>query len=101
MVGKKTELKAVPFFWRMFSCTGIKYSGHGAFDDVHIVGDLEKLNFVSFYLDKNEQVIVVTLAGMSVGPLAPSYVEYRTQGKTLYKSDLQLDHPAFMKLLNQ
>lgn len=100
MIGKKTELKAVPFFWAMLFGTGIKYSGHGRFKDVHIVGDLEKLDFAAYYLDENEQVIAMASAGMSPGPAVPTYAEYRTQGKQLFKADLHPDAFGFMKLLN-
>lgn len=100
MIGKKTELKAVPFFWAMLFGTGIKYSGHGRFKDVHIVGDVEKFDFAAYYLDENDEVIAMASAGQSSGPVVPTYAEYRTQGKKLLKADLHPEPLAFMRRLN-
>lgn len=101
MLGKKTELKAVPFFWAMLFGTGIKYSGHGRFKNVHIVGDVEKFDFAAYYLDEHDEVIAMASAGMSSGSVVPSYAEYRTQGQKLFKTDLQPEPFAFMSRLNK
>jgi hypothetical protein len=68
MLGKKTPLRSVPFFWTVFFFflvsghspvmtpqvqygKSLRYCGHlPTYDDVIVHGDLENFKFIAFYL---------------------------------------------------
>lgn len=95
MIGKATELKAVPFFWTMLFGKGFRYTGYGKPHDTIIEGDLEQLKFVAFYLDANRKVIGMASCGHD--PVVSQYAEYLSQGKTLYENQLKPDPFAWTK----
>jgi len=89
MVGKETQLKAVPFFWTVLFGKSFRYSGYGKFDSIRIEGDLNELKFFAFYFDKNDKVIAV--ASCMRDPLVAKFAELQSQGKALYKNQLEPD----------
>jgi len=101
MAGTAKPLKTVPFFWHTIFGVSVRYAGHGKPADVHVVGDLEKMDFAAFFLDKNDKAIAVATCGQSPGPAAADFAEFLAQGKTWTKSDLISDPYAFRKQLNQ
>lgn len=95
MVGKITELKAVPFFWTMLFGKGFRYTGYGRPHETIIEGDLEQLKFVAFYLDATGKVIGMASCGRD--PVVSQFAEYLSQGKTLHKNQLNPDPFAWTK----
>lgn len=93
MVGKKTALKAVPFFWTVLFGKSFRYSGHGTPHEIIIDGDLKELKFIAFYLDKNGKVIA--MASCMRDPYVAQFAELLSQGKTLHKSELEPDRFAW------
>lgn len=100
MVGKNTEIRAVPFFWCMLFGTGFRYAGHGRSSDVLVFGDLEKMDFVAFYIGDDNKVIACASSGPTPGPVVAHFAEFLSQGKTLYRNDLDSDPYAFIKQIN-
>ncbi|XP_073831082.1 apoptosis-inducing factor 3 isoform X2 [Musca autumnalis] len=90
MVGKSPEeLRAVPFFFTMLFGKGFRYSGYGSYSDVFIEGDLENLKFVAYFLDGQDKVVGVASCGRD--PIVAQFAELQSQGKQLYRKDLQED----------
>ncbi|XP_058814882.1 apoptosis-inducing factor 3-like isoform X2 [Topomyia yanbarensis] len=92
MVGKPTELKAVPYFWTMLFGKGFRYSGYGRPHETIIEGDLKQLTFIAFYLNADEKVIGMASCGRD--PIVSQFAEFLSQGRTLHKRDLSPD-PLF------
>lgn len=68
MVGVKTPVSEIPFFWTRFWNKSLHYTGYAAsYDEVHVEGDLKKLEFVAWYI-KNDRVMAVS--AMNKGPVA-------------------------------
>lgn len=119
MVGKREALKAVPFFWTMVFGTPFRYSGYGRASDSLVFGDLEKMDYVAYFLNNDNKVISITSCGptpgkifcmptltlsltfhLITGPVVAHWAEYTTQGKTLYRKDLEPDPYAWVKEIN-
>uniref|UniRef100_A0A336MTC2 CSON004870 protein n=1 Tax=Culicoides sonorensis TaxID=179676 RepID=A0A336MTC2_CULSO len=100
MVGKTKELKAVPFFWTMLFGTSFKYAGHGRASDSLVFGDLEKLDYVAYYLNDDNKVISISSCGYTAGPIVAHWAEFTSQGKTLYRKDLEPDPHAWVQQIN-
>lgn len=88
MLNKKTEMRAVPYFWTMLFGKGIRYSGHGKYDDILYYGSVKDLKFIAFYL-QNDRVIATSSCNMD--PYVSKFAEYLSQGKKLYRNDLLAD----------
>ncbi|XP_056602552.1 apoptosis-inducing factor 3 isoform X1 [Triplophysa dalaica] len=87
MMGKATDIKAVPYFWTAMFGKSIRYAGYGdGFDDVVIQGDLEELKFVAFYTKSEE---VVSVASMNYDPIVSRVAEVFGSGKTIRKRDVE------------
>lgn len=97
MAGKKTMLKAVPVFWTRVFETLFLYCGHGSSTHIQIVGSVDKLDFVAFYFDKNEKVIAMLARKGDGVPYVPHFAEFLSQGKSLYKNQLTVDHFFWIK----
>lgn len=94
MLNKKTPLKAVPYFWTMLFGKGIRYAGHGKYDDILYYGDVKGLKFLAFYL-QNDRVIAVSSCTMD--PYVSKFAEKLAQGKKIYRKDLEGDMLAWAK----
>ncbi|XP_008179248.1 apoptosis-inducing factor 3 isoform X2 [Acyrthosiphon pisum] len=83
MLGKKTPIKSVPFFWTALFGTSIRFAGfnHG-YTDVLINGDLENFKAVVYYCKGNEVVAVATVGS---DPIAAQFAELLGSGRTLNK----------------
>lgn len=91
MAGKVEALQAVPFFWTMLFGKSFRYSGYGKASDVKIVGSVEELKFVAFYLDGENNVIAT--ASCNRDPVVAQYAELMAMGKKLHKNDLEDEDP--------
>jgi apoptosis-inducing factor 3 len=61
MLGQRTPLRNVPFFWTYHFDKTIKYLGHAdTWDDVSIIGDVRRLNFIALLSRRNEVIAVVS-----------------------------------------
>nr|QHB15539.1 apoptosis-inducing factor 3 [Bemisia tabaci] len=86
MVGKKTSLRTVPFFWTMLFGMSVRYAGYGGgFDKVEVVHE-DILKFVAYYLQKDE---VVAIATLGKDPIAAKFAELLYEGKKLTTSDIK------------
>ncbi|XP_072397902.1 apoptosis-inducing factor 3-like [Diabrotica undecimpunctata] len=85
MIGKKTALKTVPYFWTKLGPLSIRYCGFGVYDDIIYTGDVENFKFVAFYLE-NDEVIAVSSCGMD--PYVSKFAELTAQGRKLKREDL-------------
>jgi NADPH-dependent 2,4-dienoyl-CoA reductase/sulfur reductase-like enzyme len=63
IMGKRTEVHSVPFFWTTQYGKSIRYAGHALrWDDFLIDGDVEAMNFAGYYVEKNKIVAVVAVS---------------------------------------
>ncbi|MEH2168682.1 MAG: FAD-dependent oxidoreductase [Nostoc sp.] len=59
MTGKAVKFKGLPLFWTMQFDFPLRYIGHAqSWDEIIVDGDLQKQEFIAFYL-KNNQVLAV------------------------------------------
>ncbi|MEH1955992.1 FAD-dependent oxidoreductase [Nostoc sp.] len=59
MAGKAVKFRGIPFFWTMQFKFSLRYIGHAqSWDEMIVDGDLQKQQFVAFYI-KNNQVLAV------------------------------------------
>ncbi|XP_072379894.1 apoptosis-inducing factor 3 [Diabrotica undecimpunctata] len=86
ILGKRTPLKAVPYFWTMLYGKGIRYAGHGEYDDIIYHGDVSQYKFVAFYL-KDDIVVATSSCGMD--PIVSQFAELLAQNKKITKEELQ------------
>ncbi|XP_055922847.1 apoptosis-inducing factor 3 isoform X2 [Eupeodes corollae] len=91
MAGKSEELRAVPFFWTVLFGKGFRYSGYGKPTEIKIIGNVQELKFVAFYLDGENNVIAA--ASCNRDPIVAQYAELLAMGKTLQKDDLEAEDP--------
>jgi len=63
MMGKKTPVRAVPYFWTVQGKAGsLRYCGHAlAWDKVLVDGDLDAMKFVAYLINKDKVMAVVSL----------------------------------------
>jgi len=84
MLGKKTPIKSVPFFWTALFGTSIRFAGYNrGYTDVLINGDLENFKAVLYYCKGNDVVAVATIGS---DPIAAQFAELLRSGKTLNKN---------------
>ncbi|XP_057654676.1 apoptosis-inducing factor 3-like isoform X1 [Diorhabda carinulata] len=88
LLDKKTPLKAVPYFWTMLYGKGIRYAGHGDYDEIIYHGDVSGFKFVAFYIKDG---VVVSTSSCGMDPVVSQFAELLAQGKTLTKEDLKGD----------
>lgn len=94
MLNKKTELRAVPYFWTMLFGKGIRYAGHGKYDDILYYGNVEQLKFIAFYLQNDR---VIGASSCSMDPYVSKFAENLSEGKKLFRKDLEGDMLAWAK----
>lgn len=99
MCGKKTELKAVPFFWTMLFGKSFRYAGHGKPSEIKIIGSLENFKFVAYYLNEEGQVIAASSCGYD--PIVAQFAEFLSQGKILHKTDIEDDPFKWTQRINE
>ncbi|MEH2349840.1 MAG: FAD-dependent oxidoreductase [Nostoc sp.] len=59
MAGKAVKFRGLPFFWTMQFKFSLRYAGHAeSWDEIVVDGDLQKQEFIAFYI-KNNQVLAV------------------------------------------
>ncbi|MFN6571124.1 FAD-dependent oxidoreductase [Dendronalium sp. ChiSLP03b] len=59
MAGQPVKFRGLPFFWTMQFKFGLRYVGHAqSWDEIVVDGDLQKQQFIAFYI-KNNQVLAV------------------------------------------
>jgi len=79
IMGKATEVKSVPFFWTTQYGKSVRYAGHAlSYDEIIFDGDVNELNFVGYYVRKNQ-----IIAAVSVGrdPICSAVAELMNAGK--------------------
>lgn len=94
MLNRKTPLKAVPYFWTMLFGKGIRYAGHGKYDDILYYGSVDDLKFIAFYL-QNDRVIAASSCSMD--PYVSKFAEFLAEGNKLYRKDLEGDMLTWAK----
>lgn len=94
ILGRKTALKAVPYFWTMLFGNGLRYAGHGDYDNIIYDGDVSKFKFVAFFL-KDGVVVAACTCGRD--PVVSQFAELLAQGKTLTEDALKEDPLAWTK----
>lgn len=86
IMGKKKEIRSVPFFWTQMYGKSVRYTGYGVgHDDVVLHGNLDELKFVAFYT-KGEEVIAV--ASLNYDPIVSQAAELMFSGQKLLKSEI-------------
>jgi len=79
MVGKKSSVSSIPYFWTTQYGKSIRYCGHAlSWDEIHFEGSLEELKFVGYYI-KNDTVVAAVSLGMD--PIVSAVVELMHAGK--------------------
>jgi NADPH-dependent 2,4-dienoyl-CoA reductase/sulfur reductase-like enzyme len=75
ILGKDLDTHNVPFFWCTMYGKSVKYAGHAlSYDELHIEGDVDELNFVGYYLKGDLVVAVVGVnKDSTVGAAAELY----------------------------
>uniref|UniRef100_A0A1B6EXH2 Rieske domain-containing protein n=2 Tax=Cuerna arida TaxID=1464854 RepID=A0A1B6EXH2_9HEMI len=87
MLGKKTELHTVPFFWTNLLGTAFRYTGYTEqADDVVIDGDLKALQFTAYFCQEG-----VVKAVLSTNNTTAAFAEYLSVGNRLTKQEIQAD----------
>ncbi|KAJ8934213.1 hypothetical protein NQ318_021638, partial [Aromia moschata] len=96
MLGKRKAMDAVPYFWTMLFGKGVRYAGHGNYDDIIYAGNVDELKFVAFYL-KDDEVVSASSCGMD--PVVSQFAELLAQGKKLFRDDIKSDPLGWTKKL--
>ena len=86
MIGSRTELKAVPYFFTYLLGNAFSYTGHGKPSEIFIDGDLDSLRFTALYFDQNERVIA--MSSCSPERKIPEFAEKIAHGQKIMKKDL-------------
>ncbi|XP_060076047.1 apoptosis-inducing factor 3-like [Ylistrum balloti] len=87
IVGKKTEITSVPYFWTVMYGKSIRYTGYGAgYDDIVFHGNVDDLKMVAFYT-RGEDVVAV--ASLNFDPLVSQAAEMMAKGLKISKSEIQ------------
>lgn len=95
MCDKRTELRAVPYFWTTLFGKSYRYSGHGKPKDVRIEGSLDDMKFVAFFFDDEGKVNGV--ASCNWDPIVSKYAEHISAGHKLTRQHLEADPFAWAK----
>ncbi len=61
MAGKAVKFRGLPLFWTMQFKFPLRYIGHAqSWDEIIVDGDLQKQEFIAFYVQKNQVLAVAT-----------------------------------------
>ncbi|XP_055331403.1 apoptosis-inducing factor 3-like isoform X3 [Paramacrobiotus metropolitanus] len=97
IVGNKTPIHTVPYFWTQVFGKSVRYAGYGyRFDDIFIHGTLAGMKFVAYYLKGGE---VVAAASLMYDPVVSRFAELVSHGKKITKSIIE-DDPELTKLVD-
>lgn len=88
MLGRKTDLKVVPYFWIEFFGKIFTFAGDVNYNSSHIEGNLETLKFVTFYFNKQDNVVAVCSCQPDL--VIAQYAEMLADNQVLRKQDLEL-----------
>ena len=59
MAGKKFPMDNIPFFWTRQFNNSLVFSGvTQGWDDIHVIGNLEEMKFIAYYIDKKNDKIL-------------------------------------------
>ncbi|GAB1598082.1 apoptosis-inducing factor 3-like [Argonauta hians] len=84
MLGKKTKIRSVPYFWSMMFGKGIRYAGYSrGYDDTVTLEDGEK---IACFFTQGEEVLAI--ASLNFDPLVSQVAEIMAEGKTLTKQEV-------------
>lgn len=65
MMGKKTPIRTIPFFWSGQFGKSLRYAGHcTSFDEIVYEGDVDEMKFTAYYCRENK---VYSVAAMNMG----------------------------------
>jgi apoptosis-inducing factor 3 len=87
MIGIKTELRAVPYFFTFLFGNCFTFTGHGKATEVLVEGDLESLKFTAFYFDEDENV--VSMSSCQPDKSIAEFAEKLSQGYLFHKDDIE------------
>jgi NADPH-dependent 2,4-dienoyl-CoA reductase/sulfur reductase-like enzyme len=98
IAGKRVACTAIPFFWTAQFGKSIRYAGHAVGSNkTHIVGDVEKFDFVAYYA-RDEDVLAV--AGMGRDQEVGAAAELLASGKFPRLSTIVANSPSLVSLLH-
>uniref|UniRef100_A0A1A9VWX2 Rieske domain-containing protein n=1 Tax=Glossina austeni TaxID=7395 RepID=A0A1A9VWX2_GLOAU len=83
---RQIEIRSVPYYTTTLFNVTFRCSGFGLFKDVIIEGDLEKLNFVAYYIDNQDRVVSVVSSNRD--PIVSQFAELRNQGRILRRYEV-------------
>ncbi|GBM32218.1 Apoptosis-inducing factor 3 [Araneus ventricosus] len=87
MLGKNTIFHSVPFFWSAMCGKNFRYAGYAPnFEEVIIKGDLEKLQFIAYYIKESKVAAVCTC---NKDPEAARFASCMSLGETISKSQIE------------
>jgi apoptosis-inducing factor 3 len=78
MMNKYVPYGEIPFFWSRHYNKSVHYIGSGEFNEVHIEGNVDKCDYVAYYINAQDKVVAV--AGMSRPKATLTYLEAMRQG---------------------
>lgn len=87
MMGLRTELRAVPYYFTYLFKRCFSYTGHGVASEIFIEGDLDALEYVAFYFDNKENVIA--MSSCQPDKSIAEFAEKLAQGYRFHKSDIE------------
>ena len=88
MVGIKTELRAVPYFFTLLFGNCFTFTGHGKATEILIEGDLDSLKFTAFYFDEHEKA--VAMSSCQPDKSIAEFAEKLSQGYQFHKDDIEI-----------
>ncbi|GIY18022.1 apoptosis-inducing factor 3 [Caerostris darwini] len=87
MLGKNTVFHTVPFFWSAMCGKNFRYAGYAPnFEEVIIKGDLEKFQFIAYYIKESKVAAVCT---SNKDPEAARFASCMSLGETILKSQIE------------
>lgn len=78
MMNKYVPYGEIPFFWSRQYNKSVQHIGCGEFNEVHIEGNVDKCDYVAYYINAQDKVVAV--AGMSRPKATLTYLEAMRQG---------------------
>lgn len=70
MIGKKFPVDNIPFFWtRQFNNSLVFTGVTKGWDDLHIIGNLDEMKFVAYYIRKSDDKILGAAAMNSLNKI--------------------------------
>ncbi|XP_072301897.1 apoptosis-inducing factor 3 [Eucyclogobius newberryi] len=96
MLGKRTELKSVPYYWTVLLGKTIRYAGFGeGYTEVIIKGKVEDRKFLGLYI-KDEKVVAAV--SLNYDPAVSAVAERLLSGRVITKMEALSDDLSWLKL---